>query len=89
MQEQLEQLLMQEFNPTFLAYEFLDNQTLNLVISAKCFINVPMPNRIRLVYDCIEKKLPLFLEEYVLYVNAFTDSEISDLREFYGTNNEA
>lgn len=89
MQEQLEELLVQEFNPNFLAYEFIDNKTINLVISATCFINVAMPNRIRLVYECIEKKLPAFLEEYVLYVNAFTDNEIHDLREFYKLDNEA
>ena len=86
MREELENLLLNDFNPDFLAYEFLDSKTINLVLSSKCFINQPMPERIKSVYDCIQNKLPAFLDEYVLYVNAFTESEINELREFYETS---
>ena len=89
MESQLEEILIREFNPDFLAYEFLDKGTINLVISSNCFINLPMQQRVRLVYECIEKKFPVFLEEYVLYVNTFTPDEIHDLRDFYKINNEA
>ena len=83
MLEALESVLINEFNPTFLAYEFLDQNVLNVVMSSACFINQPMTERIRSVYACLEKKYPAILEEYTIYVSAFTDTEISDLRDFY------
>lgn len=86
MNEQLQNILIEDFNPDFLAYEFVEKDVLNLVISSNCFINQSMPERIRSVYDRIEKRLPSILEEYTIYVNAFTKEEILDLRDYY--NNE-
>lgn len=86
MNEDLRSLLIENFNPNFLAYEFIEKNVLNLVMSSACFINQPMPERVRSVYACIENKLPFLLEEYVIYVNAFTDTEIAELRDYY--NNE-
>lgn len=83
MLETLENVLLNEFNPNFLAYEFLDEDILNIVISSNCFINQPMTERVRSVYSCLEKKFPAILEEYTIYISTFTDTEIGDLRDFY------
>lgn len=83
MLETLESVLITNFNPTFLAYEFLEQDVLNVVISSSCFINQPMTERIRSVYSCLEKKYPTILEEYTIYISAFTDAEINELRDFY------
>jgi stress-induced morphogen len=83
MLETLESVLINDFNPNFLAYEFLEQDVLNVVISSPCFINQPMTERVRSVYSCLEKKHPAILEEYTIYINAFTDTEITDLRDFY------
>lgn len=83
MLENLENVLLNEFNPNFLAYEFLDKDVLNIIISSACFINQPMTERVRSVYSCLERKLPSILDEYTVYISTFTDSEIGELRDFY------
>lgn len=73
--------LIQHFNPVFLDFETFDNN-INIVISAHCFINQSMPDRVRSVYKCLEEKCPSILEKHQVFVHTFTEDELTDFLQY-------
>lgn len=83
--EKLTDILIEEFNPKFLAYDFFKNEQgdeqMNIVISSNCFINQNMGLRVKSIYNTIEKKCPEILEKNPVYVHTFTENEMNDVFE--------
>lgn len=83
--EKLTTILVEHFNPKFLAYDFFENdqgeQQINIIISSDCFINQKMEVRVRDIYNTIEKKCPELLEKNPVYVHTFTENELIDVLE--------
>lgn len=77
--EKLSVILIDKFNPSFLAFDFFDEDNLNIVISSDCFINRTMPERVRDVFFYLEKDVPDVLENYGIYVHTFTREELNDV----------
>jgi len=78
--EKLTTILINDFNPKFLAYDFFDDN-INIVISSDCFINQIVTDRVRSVFSCIEKKLPEVFENYGVFVHTFTEDELVEVLE--------
>jgi hypothetical protein len=78
--EHMTTVLIQDFNPLFLAYDYFDDN-INIVITSNCFINQPMHERIRSVYKCIQEKSPNVLESYHVFVHSFTEDELTEVLE--------
>ena len=78
--EEMTTILIKDFNPSFLAYDYFDNN-INIIITSNCFINQPMNERIRSVYKSIEEKSPLVLESYSVFVHSFTEEELTEVLE--------
>ena len=77
--DKLSDCLISNFNPSFLAFDFFDENNLNIVISSECFINQTMPERIRDVFFYLEKDSPDLLESYGIYVHTFTKEELNEV----------
>jgi stress-induced morphogen len=82
MVEELSNILTKDFNPQFLAFDFFD-ENINVVISSNCFINQSIPERVRSVYSCIEKKLPELFEKHSVFVHTFTQEEMLEVLKKY------
>lgn len=80
--EKLTSSLINDFNPKFLAYDTADDNIINIVMAADCFINQSMQERVRSVYHCIEEKCPEILETHFIFVHSFTESEILEVLEY-------
>jgi hypothetical protein len=83
--EKLTSILIEDFNPNFLAYDFFEDtqgkEQMSIVISSDCFINQKMDLRVRSIYSTIEKKCPEILEKNSVYVHTFTEDEIISVIE--------
>lgn len=80
--EKLTTILIRDFNPKFLVYDFFD-ENINIVICSDCFINQSMGERIKSVYLNIEKNCPEIFEKSRIFVNAFTQEELVDVLEYF------
>lgn len=80
--DRLSDILINEFNPQFLAFDFFD-ENINIVIASNCFINQNITDRVRSVYSCIEKKLPELFEKHPVFVHTFTQEEMLEVLKKY------
>lgn len=80
--DNLSAILTNDFNPQFLAYDFFD-KNINIVISSRCFINQPISERVRSIYQCIEKNIPETFESYSVFVHTFTEEELIEVLQLH------
>ena len=78
--DRIKEILIIDFNPHFLAFDFFDDNV-NVIMSADCFINQSMPNRIKSVYKVVRNKCPEIFDEYGFFVYTFTEEELYDVLE--------
>lgn len=76
--ENLTDILIKDFNPQFLAFDFFD-KNINIVISSSCFINQSITGRVRDIYKCIEKNIPQIFEKHYVFVHTFTKEELIEV----------
>jgi len=74
---EIESVLYKNFNPDFIYVDDMDDDMVNIIISSRCFINQKIPDRIRSVYDTLEKECPTVFETKSIFVAALTLEELN------------
>lgn len=77
----IERILIASLRPIFIGSEFLEEEnTLNVIICCRSFSNLTVEERIKIVYDVIEKDTEVEKKPTVI-VQAFNESELDELLE--------
>lgn len=80
MHQSLTDGICKQFNPKFLAFDYFED-SINIVIACDCFINQPIPDRVRSVFSFLENTAPELFEVYSVYVHTFTEEELNEIRD--------
>ena len=83
MNEKIEEIIIRNFNPDFFMIDHIDKNNINLIISSKCFINQPIPERISSVYRVLEKEYPEIFDNKGIFVATLTLDEMTGSLEFF------
>jgi len=77
----IERVLIADLRPIFIGSEFLEKEnTLNLIISCRMFSNMEIEERIKLVYNVIDKCEEI-KDKPLVIVQAFSEEEMNELLE--------